>query len=86
MKIKRYYIFEHNGCWAILKRGALPMGPMPILWCNAGMYAIIPGALLEELYDEDGSRDWTYRIWWEQCYELPQEVGRLLCDSTYNGE
>ena len=85
MKIKRYYIIEHKGRTIDITRDALLLGPMPVLWCNAGIYAIIPGAILEDLFEEDKSRGWMYRIWWEQAYELDPDVGRLLCDSTYNG-
>ena len=85
MKIKRYYIIEHKGRTIDITRDALLLGPMPALWCNGGMYAIIPGAVLEELFEEDKSREWVYRIWWEQCYELEPDVGRLLCDKNYNG-
>ena len=87
MKIKRYYIIEHKGRTIDITRDALLLGPMPVLWCNAGMYAIIPGAILEELFDRkipEGISTVT-RLWWEQAYELEPDVGRLLCDSAYNG-
>ena len=82
MKIKRYYIIEHKGNTLDITRDALLMGPLPVLWCNAGMYAIIPGAILEEIFNDDTMST----IWWTQAYELPQEVGQLLCDDAYNGE
>ena len=81
MKIKRYYILEHKGRTIDITRDALLLGPMPVLWCNAGMYAIIPGAILEELFNIDGN---ATCIWWEQAYELEPDVGRLLCDKTYS--
>lgn len=84
MKTKSYYILEHKGRTIDITRDALLLGPMPVLWCNAGMYAIIPGAILEELFEYDSGR--CHRVWWEQAYELDPDVGRLLCDSTYNGE
>lgn len=83
MKIKRYYIIEHKGRTIDITRDMLVLGPMSVLWCNAGMYAIIPGAICEELFEYGSSC--CHRVWWEQTYELPQDVGRLLCDSTYNG-
>ena len=82
MKIRRYYIIEHKGPTIDITRDALLMGPLPVLWCNTGMYAIIPGAILEELFDVSG--DQMSHIWWEQCYELPREIGLLLCDEGYN--
>ena len=84
MRIKRYYIIEHKGHTIDITRDALLLGPMPILWCNAGMYAIIPGAVLEEIFEHS---HWSgpQRIWWEQAYELEPDVGRLLCDKNYNG-
>ena len=85
MKIKRYYIIEHKGRTIDITRDALLLGPMPVLWCNAGMYAIIPGAILEELFDRKIPEGTNTQIWWEQAYELNPDVGRLLCDSTYNG-
>ncbi len=80
MKIKHYYIIEHKGFTINITHDALLMGPLPVLWCNAGMYAIIPGAILEELFENNE----TETIWWEQCYELPREIGLLLCDNAYN--
>lgn len=84
MKIKRYYILEHKGRTIDITHDALLLGPMPILWCNGGMYALIPGAILEELFDVSGDK--MSHIWWEQAYELEPDVGRLLCDKNYNGE
>lgn len=87
MKIKRYYILEHKGRTIDITRDALLLGPMPVLWCNAGMYALIPGAILEEMFDFTiDNANKTTRIWWEQAYELEPDVGRLLCDRNYNGE
>ncbi len=83
MKIQRYYIIEHKGPTIDIMRNALLMGPLPVLWCNAGMYAIIPGAILEEIFEHING-DAIQRIWWEQCYELPREIGLLLCDESYN--
>ena len=92
MKIKRYYIIEHKGRTIDITRDALLLGPMPVLWCNAGMYALIPGAILEDMFDdhsEPGIIKHTGKqmetIYWEQAYELEPDVGRLLCDSAYNG-
>ncbi|KKN71272.1 hypothetical protein LCGC14_0423150 [marine sediment metagenome] len=85
MKTKSYYIIEHKGHTINIIRDALLLGPMPVLWCNGGMYAIIPGTILEEMF-ENKNGDATGAIWWEQCYELEPDVGRLLCDSAYNGE
>ena len=84
MKIKRYYILEHKDRTIDITRDALLLGPMPVLWCNGGMYAIIPGAILETLCCSKGGGVET--IWWEQAYELEPDVGRLLCDRNYNGE
>ena len=84
MKIKRFYIIEHKGNTLDITRDALLMGPLPVLWCNAGMYAIIPGAILEELY-ENVNVIAVETIWWTQAFELSQEVGQLLCDDAYNG-
>ncbi len=81
MKIRRYYIIEHKGPTISITRNALLMGPLPVLWCNAGMYALIPGAILEELFEGSSQVE---TIWWEQCYELPREIGLLLCDEGYN--
>ena len=83
MKIKRFYIIEHKGNTLDITRDALLMGPLPVLWCNAGMYAIIPGAILEELY-ENVNVIAVETIWWTQAFELSQEVGRLLCDEGYD--
>ena len=83
MKTKSYYILEHKGHTIDITRDALPLGPMPILWCNGGMYAIIPGAIFEELLDVSGDK--IAHIWWGQAYELDPNVGRLLCDRNYNG-
>lgn len=83
MKISRYYIIEHKGRTIDITRDALLLGPMPVLWCNAGMYAIIPGAILEELFEPVNPDE--MRFWWEQAYELEPDVGRLLCDRNYNG-
>ena len=85
MKIKRYYILEHKGRTINITRDTLLLGPMPVLWCNAGMYAIIPGAILEELFDDRTIGHRMHSIWWEQAYELEPDVGRLLCDKNYNG-
>lgn len=85
MKIRRYYIIEHKGRTIDITRDALLMGPLPILWCNAGMYAIIPGELFEELSTNALSSVVVHQIWWEQAYELEPDVGRLLCDKSYNG-
>jgi len=84
MKIKRYYIIEHKGHTINITRSMLSLGPIPILWCNDGMYAIIPGAILEELFENGSDSSMTCRIWWEEAYELPQDIGRLLCDKSYN--
>ena len=85
MKIRRYYIIEHKGNTIDITRDALLMGPLPVLWCNAGMYALIPGALLEDLFDiSEVGHFHMHQIWWEQAYELPREVGLLLCDEGYN--
>ena len=84
MKTKSYYIIEHKSRTIDITRDALLLGPMPVLWCNAGMYAIIPGAVLEELFDISGDK--MSHIWWEQAYELESDVGRLLCDKNYNGD
>ena len=84
MKIKRYYIIEHKGRTIDITRDALLMGPLPVLWCNAGMYAIIPGAVCEEIFEHTNGNA-MQRVWWEQAYELEPDVGRLLCDSAYNG-
>ena len=81
MKIRRYYVIEHKGNTIDITRDALLMGPLPVLWCNAGMYALIPEAILEEIFNDDTMG----AVWWEQAYELPREVGLLLCDSVYNG-
>ena len=86
MKIHRYYIIEHKGNTIHTTRDALTTGPLPVLWCNAGMYALIPGALLEELFDGNSNIYLPGLIYWEQAYELPREVGMLLCDEGYNGE
>ena len=83
MKIKRYYVIEHKGRTIDITRDALLVGPLPILWCNAGMYAIIPGAVLEELFEGRWSGP-VGTIWWEQTYKLESDVGRLLCDQNYN--
>ena len=80
MKIRRYYIIEHKGRTIDIARDALTMGSLPVLWCNAGMYALIPEAILEELFEDGGAET----IWWEQAVELPREVGLLLCDEGYN--
>ena len=85
MKTKSYYILEHKGHTIDITRDALPLGPMPMLWCNGGMYAIIPGAILEEIFESKNS-DAVAAVWWGQAYELDPDVGRLLCDSAYNGE
>ena len=85
MKISRYYIIEHKGRAIDIARDALLLGPMPVLWCNAGMYAIIPGAILEDMFTLTG-QGIMQQIWWEQGYELEPDVGRLLCDSTYSEE
>ena len=86
MKIRRYYIIEHKGRTIDITRNALLLGPMPVLWCNAGMYAIIPGAILEDLFEYNGDRGMVMgRYYWEQAYELDPDVGRLLCDKNYNG-
>jgi len=84
MKIKRYYIIEYKGDTINITRNMLTLGPIPVLWCNDGMYAIVPGAILEELFDVSGDK--MSHIWWEQAYELPREIGLLLCDSTYTGK
>lgn len=84
MRIKRYYIIEHKGRTIDITRDALLLGPTPVLWCNAGMYALIPGAILEEIFEHTNG-DTMQRVWWEEACELPQEVGRLLCDKNYNG-
>ena len=87
MKIKRYYILEHKGRTIDITRDALLLGPMPVLWCNAGMYALIPGAILEELFEiREAWHATMLRLYWEQAYELEPDVGRLLCDRNYNGE
>ena len=84
MKIKRYYIIEHKGRTADITRDALLLGPMPVLWCNAGMYAIIPGAILEDIFEVQKTSNLVCTVWWEQAYELEPDVGRLLCDKNYN--
>lgn len=83
MKVKRYYIIEDKGCTIDITRDTLLFGPLPILWCNDGMYALIPGAVTEMLFEE--SSEVVGIIYWEQAYKLPQDVGRLLCDSAYDG-
>ncbi len=83
MKTKSYYILEHKGHTIDITRDALPLGPMSVLWCNGGMYAIIPGVLFEEFFDKSSSVIQTV-IWWGQAYELDPDVGRLLCDKSYN--
>ncbi len=83
MKTKSYYIIEHKGHTIDITRDALPFGPMPVLWCNGGMYAIIPEAVLEDMFVTIGGYV-TAQIWWEQAYELDPDVGRLLCDQSYN--
>lgn len=83
MKTKSYYIIEHKGRTIDITRDMLLLGPMPVLWCNAGMYAIIPGAVLEELFEPINPNE--MRFWWEEAYELPREIGLLLCDKNYNG-
>ena len=91
MKIRRYYILEHKGRTIDITRDALLLGPMPVLWCNGGMYALIPGAILEDMYNDYNIDDAAWgsnkmvQIWWEQTYELEPDVGRLLCDKSYNG-
>lgn len=85
MKTKKFYIIEHKGNTIDITRDALLMGPLPVLWCNTGMYALIPGAILEEFFEEGGGC-LVGTIYWEQAYELPQEVGQLLCDNAYEGE
>ena len=85
MKTKSYYIIEHRGRTIDITRDALLLGPMPVLWCNGGMYAIIPGAIFEELFEIELKTDEYVKIWWEQAYELDPDVGRLLCDRNYNG-
>ena len=94
MQIKRYYVIEYKGRTIDITRDALLLGPMPILWCNDGMYAIIPGAILEELFEYPAPSkpdelphisNSMQQIYWEQAYELKLDVGRLLCDRNYNG-
>jgi hypothetical protein len=82
MKIKRYYILEHKGRTINITRDELLAGPLPVLWCNAGMYAIIPEAVLEWLFEEPP--ECVGEIYWEQAYELEPNVGQLLCDQNYN--
>ena len=84
MKNKYYYIIEHKGDTVTIIRNMLPLGPFSILWCNAGMFALIPDALLEVLYEGVANTNTQTQIWWEQACKLPQEVGQLLCDQNYN--
>ena len=84
MKIKRYYVIEHKGRTIDITRDALLLGPMPVLWCNAGMYAIIPGAIFEDMFGFNGPGILVETIYWEQAYELEPDVGWLLCDKNYN--
>ncbi|KKM15144.1 hypothetical protein LCGC14_1699030 [marine sediment metagenome] len=84
MKSKYYYIIETKHTDAVnINRAMLPLGPMPVLWCNDGMFALIPSAMLEEIYGLE--KDAVLRIFWcHDVYEMPQEIGMLLCDKGYN--
>ncbi len=83
MKSRSYYIIESVSDCVYIKRSMMPLGPMPFLWCNGGMFALIPTAMLEEIYDL--KKDAVLRIFWcHDVYKMPQEIGMLLCDKGYN--
>ncbi len=84
MKSKYYYIIETKDTDPVhITRSMLPLGPMPVLWCNDGIFALIPSAMLEEIYGLE--KDAMLLIHWDQTYILSPVIGALLCDQSYKG-
>ena len=87
-QIACFYLIEYEGYAIIinLTHNALLMGPLPILWYNAGTCLVIPEGFLKEIFEEERKdKGWTHKICLDQAYELESdEQSRLLCDPTYN--
>jgi len=82
MKLRRYYVLEHKGDSVDISRSKVQLGCLPTLWCNDGLFKLIPKGMLEELYIEKVMRT-SILVYWDTCYPVPEEIGLQLCHPTY---
>lgn len=85
--IKRFYYTESAGKTLTVNLKELCLGPMPLIWCNGGLYGIICKEKVENMVEtlRDLNKLPILEVskhigcfHWDDVVELDQKIGRLL--------